>query len=189
MTLGRYYRPNNGCARVSRALPDDTNRASERGVWEGCVVAGNSTQESPYICMAMRLWEAAEPTNTPTDATRATPTQPSFAQLHSSLRPTFSTACRLPAGTHGVAQPTRRQQPPTARAPAGWHSPTRSRGFRPLKLQSPRLQPGSPRPRVPTSSSVPSSSLKSCSCATQPWTPAGKACPPGHNLQQIASTG
>ena len=108
MTLGRYYRPNNGCARVSRDLPDDTNRASERGVWEGCVVAGNSPQESPYICMAMRLWEAAEPTFTRASATRATHTQPSFAQPHSSLRPAFSTACRLLVGTHGAAQPTHR---------------------------------------------------------------------------------
>ena len=108
MTLGRYYRPNNGCARVSRDLPDDTNRASERGVREGCVVAGNIPQESPYICMAMRLWEAAEPTFTAASARRATHTQPSFAQPHGSLRPAFSTACRLLVGTHGAAQPTHR---------------------------------------------------------------------------------
>ena len=189
MTLGRYYRPNNGCARVSRALPDDTNRASERGVWEGCVVAGNSTQESPYICMAMRLWEAAEPTNTPTDATRATPTQPSFAQLHSSLRPTFSTACRLPAGTHGVAQPTRRQQPPTARAPAGRHSPTGSRGFLPLNHRPPPLLHASRSPRVPTASAVPRPALRSPSTAGQPCISAREARRQSAILQQIASTG
>ena len=116
MTLSGYDGSTNGRTRVSGALPDDRNEASERGVWEGCVVAGNIPQESPYITMAMRLCEAAEPTNTPTNATRSTHTQPRFAQPHSSQRPAFSTACRLPAGTHGAAQPTRRQQPRIARA-------------------------------------------------------------------------
>ena len=92
---------------------------------DGCVVAGNSPQETPYICMAVRLREAAEPTNTRASATRATPTQPSFAQPHSSPRTAFSTAYRLPAGTHGAAQPTPRQQPQLARAPAGHHSATK----------------------------------------------------------------
>ena len=55
------------------------------------------------------------------------------------------------------------------RAPAGRHSPTRSRGFRPLNLHPPPLQPAGPRPRVPTGSPVPSNSLQSCSRA---------ACPP-----------
>ena len=169
MTLGRYYRPNNGCARVSRDLPDDTNRASERGVWEGCVVAGNIPQESPYICMAMRLWEAAEPTNTRASATRATPTQPGFAQRHSSPRPAFSSTCRLPASTHGAAQPPRHQQPQLARAPAGHRSPTGSRGFRPLVRHPPPLEPPSPRPRVRASSVKPTDAPKSCSMA---------ACPP-----------
>ena len=58
--------------------------------------------------MGMRLREAAEPTYTQASATRATPTQPGFAQPHSSLRPAFSTACRLLVGTHGAAQPTHR---------------------------------------------------------------------------------
>ena len=117
MTLGGYNGSTNDCARVSGALPDDTNEASDKGVCEGCVVVGNSPQESPYIFMAMHLWEAAEPTNTRA-ATRAKTTQPRFAQPHSSPRPTFSTAYRLLAGTQRAAQPTRREQPPTARAPA-----------------------------------------------------------------------
>ena len=75
--------------------------------------------------MGMRLWEAAEPTNTRASATRATPTQPGFAQPHSSPRPAFSSTCRLPAGTEHAAQPTRHQQPHLARAPAGRHSPTK----------------------------------------------------------------
>lgn len=116
---GWLQRSTNDGARVSGALLDDTNKASERGVREGCVVPSNSPQESPYISMAMRLCEAAEPTNTPTTTTRATPTQPRFAQPHSSPRLACSTACRLPAGRHGAAQAVRLWQPPTARAPAG----------------------------------------------------------------------
>ena len=85
-------------------------------------MAGNSPQETPYICMAVRLLEAAEPTNARASATPTTPLQLGFAQPHSSPRPAFSTACRLPAGTHGATQPTRRQQPQLARAPARHHS-------------------------------------------------------------------
>ena len=76
--------------------------------------------------IAMRLREAAQPTNTQASATRATPTQPGFAQPHNSPRPAFSTACRLPTGTQRAARPTRRQQPQLARAPrvhdVGWCS-------------------------------------------------------------------
>ena len=86
-------------------------------------MAGNSPQETPYICMAACLLEAAEPTNARASGTPTTPLQPGFAQPHSSPRPTFSTACRLPAGTHGATQQTRRQQPQLARAPARHHSP------------------------------------------------------------------
>ena len=168
MTLGRYYRPNNGCARVSRDLPDDTNRASERGVWEGCVVAGNIPQESPYITMAMRLCEAAEPTNTPTNATRAAHTQPRFAQPHSSQRPAFPACWWLPSGTDHAAQPTRRQQPPTARAPAGRHSQTGSQGFRPLDHRPLPLLHSSRGPRDPAGSAVPTDALRSPSTAAQP---------------------
>jgi len=134
-------------------------------VREGCVVAGKSPQETPYICMAVRLWEAAEPTNTRASATRATPTQSGFAQPHSSPRPTLSTACRLLASTHGTAQPPRRRQPQLARAPAGHRSPTGSRGFRPLVRHPPPLEPPSPRPRVRAGSVKPTDALKSCSTA------------------------
>ena len=92
---------------------------------DGCVVPGNNPQESLYIHIGMRLREAAEPTNKRTSARRATPTQPRFAQPHSSPRTAFSTSCQLPAGTHGAAQPTRRQQPQLARAPAGHRSATK----------------------------------------------------------------
>ena len=136
---------------------------------EGCVVAGNSPQETPYICMAMRLREAAEPTNARASATPTTPTQPGFAQPHSSPRPALSTICRLPAGTHRAAQPPRRQQPQLARAPAGHRSPTGSRGFCSLVRHPPPLQPPSPRPRVRASSVKPTDALKNCSMA---------ACPP-----------
>ena len=119
--------------------------------------------------MGMRLREAAEPTNTRASATRATPTQPGFAQPHSSPRPAFSSTCRLPASTHGAAQPPRRRQPQLARAPAGHRSPTGSRGFRPLVRHPPPLQPPRPRTRVRAGSAVPTDALKSCSTA---------ACPP-----------
>ena len=135
---------------------------------EGCVVAGNSPQETPYICMAVRLREAAEPTNTRASATRATPTQPGFAQPHSSPRPAFSSTCWLPASTHGAAQPPRRRQPQLARAPAGHRSPTGSRGFCPLVRHPPPLEPPSPRPRVRAGSVKPTDALKSCSTATCP---------------------
>ena len=128
-------------------------------------MAGNSPQETPYICMAVRLWEAAEPTNTRASATRATPTQPGFAQPHSSPRPTLSSTCRLPASTHGAAQPPRRRQPQLARAPAGHRSPTGSRGFRPLVRHPPPLESPSPRPRVRAGSVKPTDALKRCSTA------------------------
>ena len=118
--------------------------------------------------MGMRLREAAEPTNTRPSATCATPTQPGFAQPHSSPGPALSTACRLPASTHGAAQPPRRRQPQLARAPAGHHLPTGSRGFRPLVRHPPPLQSPSPRPRVRAGSVKPTDALKSCSTATCP---------------------
>ena len=115
--------------------------------------------------MAGHLRVAAEPTKTRASATRATATQPGLAQPHSSPRPTFSTACRLPARTHGAAQPPRRQQPQLARAPAGHRSPTGSRGFCPPVRHPPPLQPPSPRPMVHAGSVKPTDALKSCSTA------------------------
>jgi hypothetical protein len=125
----------------------------------------------------MRLREAAEPTNTQASATRATPTQPGFALPISALAPAFLTTCRLLAGTDRPAQPAHPQQPHTARAPAGRHSPTESRGFRPLNHHPPPLQPPSPRPRVPTGSAVPRSTPRSCSKATRYALPAREAPP------------
>ena len=135
------------------------------------------------INMGMRLREAAEPTNTRASATRATPTQPGFAQPHSSTRPAFSSTCRLPASTHGAAQPPRRRQPQLARAPAGHRSPTGSRGFRPLVRHPPPLQPPRPRARVRAGSAMPTDALKSCSM---------NACPPisareARHLAQVAT--
>ena len=83
------------------------------------------------------------------------PRQPRFAQHHSTLRPTFSAAYRLPAGTHDAAQPTRRQQPHLARTPGGRRSPTKptlSTASKDAKhpTNMPHLGPGSlpatPRP-------------------------------------------
>jgi len=76
------------------------------------------------------------------------PRQPRFAQPHSTLRPTFSAAYRLPAGTHDAAQPTRHQQPHLARAPAGHRSPNRSRCRR--TPATPRITP--PRSSKPSHS-------------------------------------
>ena len=127
--------------------------------------------------MAMRLCEAAEPTNTPTNATHATPTQPGFAQPQSHLRPAFPACWWVPSGTDHAAQPTRHQQPPTARAPAGRHSPTMSRGFRPLNHRPPPLLRSSRSHRVPTGSAVPTDGPRSHSSATQPCISPRKAPP------------
>ena len=127
--------------------------------------------ETDYYVFIMGMWlrEAAEPTNTRPSATCATPTQPGFAQPHSSPGPTLSTACQLLASTHGAAQPPRHRQPQLARAPAGHRSPTGSRGFRPLVRHPPPLEPPSPRPMVRAGSVKPTDALKTCSMA---------ACPP-----------
>ena len=138
-------------------------------------MAGNIPQESPYICMGMCLWEAAEPTNTRASATPTMPTQPGFNKPHSSPRPAFSTACRLLAGTHGAAQPTRRQQPQLARAPAGHRSPIERRTFRPVNGDPPPLEPPSPRPRVRAGSAEHTDALRSPSTAGQPCISAREA--------------
>ena len=97
------------------------------------------------------------------------PRQRGSALPISTLDPAFLTTCRLPAGTDRPAQPAHLQQPHTARAPAGRHSPTGSRGFRPLVRHPPPLEPPSPRTRVPAGSVKATGALKSCSTA---------ACPP-----------
>ena len=138
--------------------------------------------------MGMRLREAAEPTNTRASATRATPTQPGFAQPHSSPRPAFSSTCRLPASTHGAAQPPRRRQPQLARAPAGHRSPTGSRGFRPLVRHPPPLQPPRPRARVRAGSAMPTDALKSCSTAAFPPHLGPGSAPSGANRRRRLRT-
>ena len=151
-------------------------------------MASNSPQETPYICMAGHLRAAAEPTKTRASARRATATQPGFAQPHSSPRPTFSTACRLPASTHGAAQPPRRRQPQLARAPAGQRSPTGSRGFCPLVRHAPPLEPPSPRPMVRAGSVKPTDALKSCSTAAFPPHLGPGSAPSGANRRRRLRT-
>jgi len=141
MTLGGYNGSTNDCARVSGALPDDTNEASDKGVCEGCVVVGNSPQESPYIFMAMHLWEAAEPTNTRASATRATATQPGSAPAPQ--QPKTRVFKHLPAaGKHARGSPA--TSPPAATAGA-------RAGRTPLADREPRLSPTrSPSPSTST---------------------------------------
>ena len=96
------------------------------------------------------------------------PRQPRFTLPISTLGPTFLTTCRLLAGTDRPAQPAHPQQPHTARAPAGRHSPTESRGFRPLNHRPPPLLRSSRSHRVPTGSAVPTDGPRSHSSAAQP---------------------
>ena len=96
------------------------------------------------------------------------PRQPRFTLPISTLGPTFLTTCRLLAGTDRPAQPAHPQQPHTARAPAGRHSQTGSRGFRPLDHCPPPLLHSSRGPRDPAGSAVPTDALRSPSTAGQP---------------------
>ena len=96
------------------------------------------------------------------------PRQPRFTLPISTLGPAFLTTCRLLAGTDRPAQPAHAQQPHTGRAPAGRHSPTRSRGFRPLNHRPPPLLHSSRSPRVPTGSTVPTDGPRRPSSAAQP---------------------
>ena len=77
---------------------------------------------------------------------------------------------------HG-AQPGHRQQPHTARAPAGHRSPIESWPFPRLPPHPPPLEHASPRSRVPTGSVVPSSALRSCCKVTGYALPAREAPP------------
>ena len=71
------------------------------------------------------------------------PTQRGSTLSIYTLRATFLPACSLPTGTDNATQPTRHQQPPTARAPAGHFSQNRSRC---------RRTPATPRMPSPRSS-------------------------------------
>ena len=73
------------------------------------------------------------------------PTQRGSALSIYILRAMFLAACSLRTGTHDAAQPTRHQQPPTARAAATHRSPNRSRCHR--TPPTPRItSPRSSRP-------------------------------------------
>ena len=74
----------------------------------------------------MRLQEATEHTNTPTNATRVAPTPRGSTPSTCHLRPAFPTCSRLPASAHRAAQPPGAQQLDLARLRAGRHSPTKS---------------------------------------------------------------
>ena len=100
----------------------------------------------------MSLQQAAEPPNAPTSSRRVAPTQQGSPLPISTLGPTFSTTCRLPATTHCPAQPAHPQahpqQPHTARAPAGRHhrpkaGPLPHSMVTPLHFIVPVLNPGS----------------------------------------------
>ena len=120
-------------------------------------MATNNRQESPYICMAMRLWETAEPTNTRASTARATTTRPGFAQHHRTPRTAFSTSCWLLVGTDRPAEPAHAQQPHSARAPAARRpgtapgpaaGPFSTLPTPPLHLNPLGLGPGPPPPRL-----------------------------------------
>ena len=66
--------------------------------------------------MEGRLEQPTKHANTPANTLCVASMQRCSALPIYTLRATFSTACRLPTGTRDAAQPTRRQQPPTARA-------------------------------------------------------------------------
>ena len=131
MTLSGYDGSTNGRTRVSWALPDDRNEASERGVRKGCVVVSNIPHECPYICMEQRPWEAEQPTNTRASAIRATTTQPGFAQPYSALGSVILTTYQLPVGTHGAR---------TSKLTTSSYTATRA-GRAPLADREPRLSP------------------------------------------------
>ena len=143
----------------------------------GALAVGVAIQITMYLIW-QRAFHRPQSHHTHRETHRALqPRQPRFTLPISTLDPAFLTTCRLLAGTDRPAQPAHPQQPHTARAPAGRHSPTESRGFRPLNHHPPPLQPPSPRPRVPTGSAVPRSTPRSCSKATRYALPAREAPP------------
>jgi len=123
---------------------------------------------SMYL-ICKRAWRRPQSHHTHRETHRALqPRQPRFTLPISTLGPAFPSTCRLLAGTDRPAQPAHAQQPHTGRAPAGRHSPTRSRGFRPLNHRPPPLLHSSRSPRVPTGSAVPTDGPRSPSSAAQP---------------------
>jgi len=123
-------------------------------------VATNNRQESPYICMAMRLWEAAEPTNTRASAAHASATRTRLGPANQ--HPSSHVSNLLPAAG-GHRPPSRASSPAAAtqcaragRAPAGHHSRTGSWPFLHSPNATPPLEPTGAWTRAPTASTVPS---------------------------------
>ena len=85
--------------------------------------------KTEYYALAMegRLEQPTRRAYTLANTLCVAPTQRGSTLSIYILRAMFLPACSLPAGTDNAAQPTRRQQPPTARATATHHSPNRSR--------------------------------------------------------------
>ena len=67
-----------------------------------------------HLIMQQHLLQVAEHTNTPTSSRRVAPTQQGSPLPISTLGPTFSTTCRLPATTHCPAQPAHPQAHPSS---------------------------------------------------------------------------
>ena len=88
--------------------------------------------KTEYYALAMegRLEQPTRHTYTLANTLCVAPTQRGSALSIYILRAMFLAACSLRTGTHDAAQPTRRQQPPTARAAATHRSPNRSRCHR-----------------------------------------------------------
>ena len=104
--------------------------------------------ETEYCVFTMegRLEQPTKHAFTPANTLCVAPTQRGSALSIYILRAMFLATCSLRTGTHDAAQPTRRQQPPTARATATHRSPNRSRCHRTLQHREcrRRARPGQP---------------------------------------------
>ena len=134
----------------------------------------NSPQESRKPVHYTR--EAAEPTNKQTSATRATPTQPRFAQPHRSPRSAFPNAYRLLAGAHRGLHSQLATNSQSSRARWPGTTPRRRDGPSPGESRPPSPhQPPSPQSRVRTGSDVPTDAQRSPSTARLPCISAPEA--------------
>ena len=138
------------------------------------VPGNNSPQESRKPVHYTR--EAAEPTNKQTSATRATPTQPRFAQPHRSPRSAFPNAYRLLAGAHRGLHSQLATNSQSSRARWPGTTPRRRDGPSPGESRPPSPhQPPSPQSRVRTGSDVPTDAQRSPSTARLPCISASEA--------------
>ena len=138
------------------------------------VPGNNSPQESRKPVHYTR--EAAEPTNKQTSATRATPTQPRFAQPHRSPRSAFPNAYRLLAGAHWGLHSQLATNSQSSRARWPGTTPRRRDGPSPGESRPPSPhQPPSPQSRVRTGSDVPTDAQRSPSTARLPCISAPEA--------------